>query len=296
MSDGTGLVRFKNEYPERFFDVGIAEAHAVTFGAGLAADGMRPCVAVYSTFLQRAYDSIIHDISLQKLPVTLCIDRSGLNSKDGPTHHGIFDVAFLSQAPDMQIYVPITKEGIARALRCAVNSGLPAAVRYANYPENERVISEFYKNGIPLEPAVLKNYEDDETLDAVIITYGKIIGEALLASDRLAKENIRVGIILLEYLKPYDKLAREVEKLMTAGIKAAVFLEEEIRNGGAGMLLSDKMLANGALDGVEYAVMATDDDFVWQKSGKSIYESAGVSASDIVDNIRSLAECGSLKM
>jgi deoxyxylulose-5-phosphate synthase len=105
-----------------------------------------------------------------------------------------------------------------------------------------------------------------------------------------------VGIILLEYLKPYDKLAREVEKLMTAGIKAAVFLEEEIRKGGAGMLLSDKMLANGALDGVEYAVMATDDDFVWQKSGKSIYESAGVSASDIVDNIRSLAECGSLKM
>ena len=288
MSDGTGLVRFKNEYPERFFDVGIAEAHAVTFGAGLAADGMRPCVAVYSTFLQRAYDSIIHDISLQKLPVTLCIDRSGLNSKDGPTHHGIFDVAFLSQAPDMRIYVPVTKEGVARALRHAVSSELPAAVRYANYPENERIVLEFYKEGAPDEPSVLKNYDADTDIDAIIITYGKIVGEALLAADRLAKENIRVGIILAEYLKPYDKLASEVEKLMPEGIKAVVFLEEEIRNGGAGMLLSDKMLANGSLRGIEYAIMATDDDFVWQKARKTIYESAGISSTDVANTIRAL--------
>lgn len=288
MSDGTGLVRFKDEYKDRFFDVGIAEEHAVTFGAGLAAEGMRPFVAIYSTFLQRAYDNIIHDVALQKLPVTLCIDRAGLNAKDGPTHHGIFDVAFLSQVPGMSIYTPVTEEGVKRALVAARNGNSPAAVRYANYPENERVISEFYKNGIPEKPSVLKNYEDGAELDAVIVTYGKITKEALAAADELAKDNIRTGVILIEYLKPYDKLAREVEKLIPTGTKAIVYLEEEIRNGGAGMLLSDKMSKYDTMKNIPYAVMATDDDFAYQKAGMTMYESAGVSAKDVADRIKEL--------
>lgn len=288
MSDGTGLVRFKDEYKDRFFDVGIAEEHAVTFGAGLAAEGMRPFVAIYSTFLQRAYDNIIHDVALQKLPVTLCIDRAGLNAKDGPTHHGIFDVAFLSQVPGMSIYTPVTEEGVKRALVAARNGNSPAAIRYANYPENERVISEFYKNGIPEKPSVLKNYEDGAELDAVIVTYGKITKEALVAADGLAKDNIRTGVILLEYLKPYDKLAAEVERLIPTGTKAIVYLEEEIRNGGAGMLLSDKMSKYDTMKNIPYAVMATDDDFAYQKSGKTMYESAGVSAHHVADRIKEL--------
>lgn len=288
MCDGTGLVRFKEEYPKRFFDVGIAEEHAVTFGAGLAAEGMRPCVAIYSTFLQRAYDNIIHDVALQKLPVTLCIDRAGLNAKDGPTHHGMFDVAFLSQVPGMRIYTPVTEEGVKRALRAAVYGDSPAAVRYANYPENDRVISEFYKNGIPDSPAVLKNYEDGAELDAVIIAYGKITKEALAAADELAKDNIRAGVILLEYLKPYEKLAADVEKLISSGTKAIVYLEEEIRNGGAGMLLSDKMSKYDTVKNIPYAVMATDDDFAYQKAGQTIYESAGISAHHVADKIKEL--------
>ncbi len=288
MCDGTGLVRFKNEYKNRFFDVGIAEEHAVTFGAGLAASGMRPCVAIYSTFLQRAYDNIIHDVALQKLPVTLCIDRSGLNAKDGPTHHGIFDVAFLSEVPGMRIYTPVTNEGVARALRAAVYGNAPAAVRYANYTENERIAHEFYKNGIPETPSVLKNYENGEELDAVIITYGKITKEALLASDMLSADGIRTGIILLEYLKPYDKLAAEIENLLPHNLKAVVYLEEEMRNGGAGMLLSEKLSKYERIKDIPYSVMATDDDFAYQKAGKSMYESVGLSCGDISAQIRNL--------
>lgn len=288
MCDGTGLVRFRNEYKNRFFDVGIAEEHAVTFGAGLAADGMRPCVAVYSTFLQRAYDNIIHDVALQNLPVTLCIDRSGLNAKDGPTHHGIFDVAFLSQIPNMSIYTPVTNEGVKRALKAAIYSGAPAAVRYANYSENERIISEFYKNGVPEKPSALKNYEDGADLDAVVITYGKITKEALKAADELGNEGIRAGVVLLEYLKPYERLAAEVEMLIPSGTKAIVYLEEEMRNGGAGMLLSDKMSKLDSIKNIPCAVMATDDDFAYQKAGKTMYESAGVSARDVADKIKEL--------
>ena len=288
MCDGTGLVRFKDEHPDRFFDVGIAEEHAVTFGAGLAADGMRPCVAVYSTFLQRAYDNIIHDVALQKLPVTLCIDRAGLNAKDGPTHHGIFDVAFLSQIPGMRIYTPVTAEGVERALRVAVNGEGPAAVRYANYPENQRIVKEFYEKGIPDSPSVLKNYDDGAELDAVIVTYGKITKEALAAADELAKDNIRTGVILLEYLKPYEKLAADVAGLIPGGTQAIVYLEEEIRNGGAGMLLSDKMSKLDSIKNIPCAVMATDDDFAYQKAGETVYESAGVSAHHVADRIKEL--------
>ncbi len=288
MCDGTGLVRFKNEYKNRFFDVGIAEEHAVTFGAGLAASGMRPCVAIYSTFLQRAYDNIIHDVALQKLPVTLCIDRSGLNAKDGPTHHGIFDVAFLSQIPGMRIYTPVTNEGVGRALRAAIYGGTPAAVRYANHPENERIVSEFYKNGIPEIPSALKNYENGAELDAVIITYGQITMEALAAADKLSTDGIRTGVVLLEYLKPYDKLAAEIEKIIPQGVKAIVYLEEEIRNGGAGMLLSEKLSKYERIKDIPYSVMATDDDFAYQKSGKTMYESVGLSRGDISARIRNL--------
>ena len=129
MADGTGLVHFKDAYPDRFFDVGIAEEHAVTFAAGLAANGYRPVVAIYSTFLQRAYDNIIHDVALQGLPVVFCIDRAGLNSADGATHHGIFDVSFLSHIPNLKLYTPITREGLRRSLEAALADGAPCAIR-----------------------------------------------------------------------------------------------------------------------------------------------------------------------
>ena len=123
MCDGTGLVGFKDRHSDRFFDVGIAEPHALTFAAGLAANGMRPIVAVYSTFLQRGFDNVIHDIALQKLPVIICVDRAGLNAADGATHHGIFDVAFLSEIPDFKIYTPATNRMLEICIKKAIDEG-----------------------------------------------------------------------------------------------------------------------------------------------------------------------------
>jgi deoxyxylulose-5-phosphate synthase len=147
MCDGTGLQEFKEKYPDRFFDVGIAEEHALTFAAGLAANGMRPVVAIYSTFLQRGFDNIIHDIALQKLPVTIMIDRAGLNAKDGPTHHGIFDVSFLSHVPNITIYTPITYKGLEASIEQAIHRKDPTAIRYPSGSEDESIVNRLYAHG-----------------------------------------------------------------------------------------------------------------------------------------------------
>ncbi len=281
MSDGTGLDLFKAEFPDRFFDVGIAEEHAVTFAAGLAASGMRPLAAIYSTFLQRAYDNIIHDVALQGLPVTLCIDRSGLNSKDGATHHGIFDVAFLSQVPNMTVYTPITEDGLKKAMRAAIYSDSPAAIRYSCFEQNDRVIKEFYGSDGARKPSVVRNFKDEDGVRAVIITYGNIVCEALKAADELSKEGIKTGIILLEVLKPYGKTAELISKYIPNGA-AAVFLEEGIKNGGAGMIIKD-MLSDRHIE-----VLAIDDSFAIQSAGESVYESAGISCDDLKTKIKKI--------
>ena len=145
MSSGTGLDGFAADYPERFFDVGIAEEHATTFAAGLAANGMRPVFAVYSSFLQRSYDQLLHDVSLQRLPVIFCVDRAGLNESDGATHHGIFDVAFISQMPSFRIYAPVTYRGLEASLRQACSLDCPSVIRYPSGSESERVYKAFYR-------------------------------------------------------------------------------------------------------------------------------------------------------
>ena len=196
MSDGTGLNEFRKQYKSRFFDVGIAEEHAVTFAAGLAANGYRPAVAIYSTFLQRAYDNIIHDVELQKLPVAMFIDRAGMNLSDGPTHYGVFDVAFLSQLPDMPIYTPVTKNALQIAMKRALSADRSVAVRYPNGTENPRVLQEFYGDTVPDDVAIRSNFlhlgisADD--LDGVIVTHGRIVCEALRATDLLKEQGMRV--------------------------------------------------------------------------------------------------------
>lgn len=289
MCDGTGLVDFKERFGDRFFDVGIAEEHAVTFGAGLAANGMRPVVAIYSTFLQRAYDNIIHDIALQNLPVTFCIDRAGLNEKDGATHHGIFDVAFLSQIPNMTLYTPVTAKGLDASLAEAIYSGKPAAVRYANAYENERILREFYSDSVALDTiSIKKNYCDGERADALIITYGRIVVEALSACDMLKKRGIKASVILLERLKPYDTLVKDICAVLPINLKAIVYVEEGIKNGGASMLLREELSRVSDLTGIKSEIVAIDDEFVLGTEGKTIYEVAGISASYIADAVEKL--------
>ena len=289
MCDGTGLVDFRARYPKRFFDVGIAESHALTFAAGLAANGEKPFTAIYSTFLQRGYDNIIHDIALQKLSCVICIDRAGLNGSDGATHHGIFDVAFLSQIPNMRIYTPATFDALKKAMLCAYNSGEPCAIRYPSGYESETILNTFYVNGASDVPSAVRDFCDTDAPSFVVITHGRIADEALKAKAVLSEEGISVGIILLEMIKPYSACAESVAELLPDSVKHIIFLEEEIRSGGMGMNLSDAMERMGMLDGIEYEIMATDDSFVEKRAvGQSIYSAAGVDRDSIVKTARKL--------
>jgi 1-deoxy-D-xylulose-5-phosphate synthase len=242
-------------------------------------------VAIYSTFLQRAYDNIIHDVALQNLPVTLCIDRSGLNVKDGPTHHGIFDVSFLSGVPGMTVYTPVTVEGLKRALMAALYGEGPSAVRYANVCESERIIDEFYGIKELSAPTVLANYTAEDNPTAVIAVYGNIALEAIKARDVLREKGVEVGIILLEYLKPYGKLADDIAALIPDSVETIVLLEEGIKNGGAAMLIKDRLCDCPRLSDKKIKILAIEDSFVHLEKGDTAYSAAGISADHIVSAI-----------
>ena len=282
MPHGTGLEVMKNNCRERFYDVGIAEEHAATFAAGLAAIGMKPYFACYSSFLQRAYDNIVHDIALQMLPVTLCIDRTGLNEGDGATHHGIFDVSFLSAVPNMEIYTPVTYDGLKKAVHTAYNKGVPAAIRYPKGAENELIKTSFYPDKCDGELSVRCDFKGEA--DCVIITYGDIAVEALKAEGLFDEKGIKCGTVLLEKLKPYGETAKAVADMIPESCKCLIFLEEGIRNGGAAQCLYDKLRSLSEFENKRYIIRAIDDDFVLGEEGRTLRQSAGLTAEDIVES------------
>lgn len=263
MSDGTGLNIFKDRHPERFFDVGIAEEHALTFAAGLAANGMHPCVAIYSTFLQRSYDNIIHDVALQDLPVIMLIDRAGINLKDGATHHGIFDVAFLSHIPNVHIYTPISNVGLKASINEALTLSHPCAIRYPNNVENENTVKRFYKNDNVKDISFKTDFELDkkDTINMLIVTYGNIVNEAIKVAEKMSSKN-KIGIILLEKLKPYEETATIIQNIIGKNVKAMIFYEEGIKSGGMGMNLSECMRDTLSKRNIKYSILAINDSFV----------------------------------
>ncbi len=281
MPHGTGLEVMKHNCPGRFYDVGIAEEHAATFAAGLAANGMKPFFACYSSFLQRAYDNIVHDIALQNLPVTLCIDRTGLSEGDGATHHGIFDVSFLSAVPGMEIYTPVTYEGLKMAVDTAYTRGVPAAVRYPRGCENPQIIKAFYPDDRERVLGVKADFKDET--DCVIITYGDIAAEALRAEEIFLSMQVRAGTLLLEKLKPYGDTAKELASLIPCTCNTVIFLEEGIRNGGAAQCLFDKLRELPCLEGKRYVIRAVDDDFITGEKGRTLRQSARLTAEDLVE-------------
>ena len=286
MRDGTGLVPFAEQYPKRFFDVGIAEGHALTFAAGLAAAKTRPVVALYSTFLQRGYDHILHDIALQSLPVTLCIDRAGLNAADGPTHHGVFDVAMLSAVPDAIVYAPVTLAGVSRALRASMEKDTLCALRYPSGVPDAMLAAAFYPDGEPDTAPAVRVWESGEQPDVTVLTHGRIAAEALKAAGELRKEGIAVRILLCEQIAPYAAVAARVAPLLRGNL---LFLEEEIRAGGFGMNLSDALMREGALDGKRYEIMALENGFVTTRYGETLWQSAGLDAPQIKKALHRLA-------
>ncbi len=282
MADGTGLLEFKKTHVGRFFDVGIAEEHALTFAAGLSANGMKPFIAIYSTFLQRGYDNIIHDIALQKLPCVICVDRAGLNSGDGSTHHGIFDVAFLSQIPNMTIYTPITMDTLHAAMREAYQSNFPCAIRYPNGSECEDVVRKFYPNGADRLMGSVSDFLPEDAPQLVIVTHGRIVKEAMKAEERLQSEGMHVGIILLEKLKPYDETSDRIAKMISHRDCGLIFLEEEIQSGGMGMNLAERMIVRNGMPSERICIMAVKDSFVLErKQNETIYASAEIDADHI---------------
>lgn len=285
MSIGTGLTVFAEHFPERYYDVGIAEEHAVTFAAGLAAGGMRPYPVIYSTFLQRAYDNILHDVALQELPVRLIIDRAGLAVADGATHHGIFDVAFLSEIPGVKIFSPMTYGSLRAVLRDIREESGPVAVRYPNAGESEAVCRAFYPDGQYTSYGVRADFAHGE-VDAVFVTYGPLVTRVLEAEEALSREGMRVGTVLLERLAPYDGTV-EALRAVLRGVRTVLFAEEGIRNGGAAMILRDRLLESGARFDV-FAVAAIDGTFGIPPAPCDLYDFLGLSSRALAERMRRL--------
>ena len=280
MGIGTGLSEFEKKFPSRYFDVGIAEEHALTFSAGLAAAGMKPYAAIYSTFLQRGYDSIIHDIALQGLPVRIMIDRASLALSDGATHHGMFDVAFLSHVPGFEIYSPVTRDTLRLAIEESKNSANPIAIRYANASESEELLNFLYKDGAPRALGIAASFTPGEC-DKIFITYGNIAENVVKAAKALNACGVRVGVILLEKLRPYKKLAELVMPYLS-GASKIVFVEEGIKNGGAAMLLREELSALGYDFFAEYKIVAVDDNFASPDTPCDLYDYLGMSCEALM--------------
>ena len=225
MPDGTGLKRFRNMYPDRFFDVGIAEGHAVTFAAGLAAGGMRPIVAIYSSFLQRAYDQIIHDVCIQNLPVVFAIDRAGLVGSDGETHQGIFDLSYLSSMPNMTIMSPKNKWELSDMLKFAVTYDGPIALRYPRGLAFEGLYE--YRPPIVYGKSECIYREKDIALLAV----GSMIPTAIEVRNRLKAQGISCTLVNARFVKPIDT---ELIDLLLSDHSLLVTLEENVASGGYG--------------------------------------------------------------
>jgi len=289
MSSGTGLDEFSEKYPDRFFDVGIAEEHAVTFATGLSANGYKPVFAVYSTFLQRGYDQIIHDAALQKLPVVFAIDRAGLNAADGATHHGIFDVAFLSQIPGVDIYSPVTYEGLRASLDVSLASNRIAAIRYPSACVDNAIKEIFYKDSNCDYIGV--RADCDGCADVLYVTHGRVASECLRAKEILNSRGISAKVVLCEYIRPYDRLAKEIESMIKeASPRAVVFVEEEIKAGGFGMMLAEKLRMLGTWTDIKYDIAAPDDSFVIQDKSEHIYKSAKIDAQTLADKGETLCK------
>ncbi|MBN2429141.1 MAG: 1-deoxy-D-xylulose-5-phosphate synthase [Deltaproteobacteria bacterium] len=276
MTDGTGLSEFQERFPERFFDVGIAEPHAVTFAAGMASQGLRPVVAIYSTFLQRAYDSILHDVCLQNLPVIFALDRGGLVGADGPTHHGLFDLSYLRHLPNMTLMAPRDEQELRRALTTALAHDGPFAFRYPR-GKGQGVSLEEAPEPIPLGQGELLV----EGADGVVFAIGVTVAPALEAAQALQKENLSLSVVDLRFVKPLDRVlileqARRTGKVIT--------VEENMIQGGVGSAVLELLAAERIK--AEICCLGIPDTFVEQGSQGELRRMNGLDAEGIADAVR----------
>lgn len=271
MPDGTGLSNFAKTFPKRFFDVGIAEEHALTFACGLAAEGMVPVFAVYSTFMQRAFDQLIHDAALQNLHIIVMLDRAGLVANDGATHHGIFDAAFISQIPNVIFYSPNSFESLEECFNKALAADCPVVIRY---PKSGDISMQDF---IKCENIDIKDTECNPK--SAIITYGKLTEIAVNAS-KLCKDATR--IISIKTLSPLP--INEINKALS-GIHNIVFAEEGIKNGGVGQRLCSELFENGMLCNKRFVIKAINGVFPEHGSNTELLKALSLSAQDIANAV-----------
>ena len=274
MPDGTGLKRFRNMYPERFFDVGIAEEHAVTFAAGLAAGGLKPIVAIYSSFLQRAYDQILHDVCIQNLPVVFCIDRAGLVGSDGETHQGLFDLSYLSSIPNMHIMAPKNKWELSDMIKFAVEFGAPIAIRY---PRGE-AFDGLKEYRVPIV------YGKSEPLfaekDILLLAVGSMVKVALTVREKLKEKGYACSLTNARFVKPIDE---EMIREACGTHKLIVTLEENVASGGFG----EKVRAFVDSLEVETRVLgiAIPDEYVEHGNVELLKQETGIDAVTVEEKV-----------
>ncbi|SFG37307.1 1-deoxy-D-xylulose-5-phosphate synthase [Lachnospiraceae bacterium C7] len=274
MSDGTGLNRFRAEYPNRFFDVGIAEGHAVTFAAGLAKNGMKPVFAVYSSFLQRGYDQLVHDVCLQNLPVVFAVDRAGLVGSDGETHQGIFDVSFLASIPNMTIIAPKNKYELADMIKYAFEYNSPIAIRY---PRGEAYDGlEEYREPIRTARAEVI-YEEK---DIVLFALGSMVKTAEIVHDMLKEKGIHSTLINARFAKPFDK---DLIKCLAKTHSLVVTFEENVLSGGFGEHVSS-FIENSKIK-IETLNIAVPDMYVEHGNVEILKQSIKLDSDSIYEKI-----------
>lgn len=276
MPDGTGLSEFAEQYPDRFFDVGIAEEHAVTFAAGMAAGGMRPVVSIYSTFLQRAYDQIIHDVCLNSLPVIFATDRSGIVGRDGETHQGILDLSYFGSMPNMQIVSPMDGKDLELAMEYAWRQNTaPIAVRY---PRGRAYICEKVQH---------KNYETGKAeviqkgRETLILAVGNMVERALQVSEILNKYGKNATVVNMRFVKPFDE---KLVRLLAAEHRLVVTMEDNVYSGGFSERIQAFLQENGLP--AKCMPVCFPDVFVEHGAPDELYERYGMDAASVAERIR----------
>ena len=279
MPDGTGLKRFGAKYPDRFFDVGIAEEHAVTFAAGLAAGGFKPIVAIYSSFLQRAYDQIIHDVCIQNLPVIFAIDRAGIVGSDGETHQGIFDLSYLSTVPNMTIMAPKNKWELSDMLKYALTMDSPVAIRYPRGLAYDG-LSDFRKTIAYGESEVIY-LESDIALFAV----GSMVKTAEIVRDKLKEKGHKVTLVNARFIKPLDE---DMVRYLSKAHSLIVTMEENVECGGFGERVRDYAYENNLE--CKVLTVALPDDYVEHGNVDILAKEVGIDADSVTERIEKIID------
>ena len=275
MKDGTGLTKFKQQFPERFFDVGIAEQHAITMAAGMAKEGFKPVIPIYSSFYQRAFDQVIHDVCIQNLPVVMCVDRAGIVGRDGETHQGIFDLSFFSIIPNLTIMAPRDFKELEEMLEFAINLNSPVVIRYPR--GGEEIIETKEKNKLELgKSEILKKGKD-----ITIISIGKMVKRAYEIAEILKQENIDVEVINARFLKPLDNETMEKSILKT---KRIITIEDNIIKGGLATQIESLIVENN-IQNIKFKAFGYPDEFIKHGSTEEIEEQYGLDTQNIINEI-----------